>query len=110
MARLFTEEYAEEITDKDIKEWEKKEKAGLIVDTVPGGTDVSMPIRVDYLNGDFHAAYDLLKKNNIPLKYKTVMTVPPFHATLHIFPTFGVKAMKLFKKSGIKMYKAKPVF
>jgi|Deesub1362A_J573_1020465.scaffolds.fasta_scaffold00005_250 hypothetical protein len=113
MGRLYVDEkvtpYVEEITDADIKEWEKKEKDGRIVDDVAGGTDVSIPIRVDYAK-DFHKAWDLLQKNKIPLKYKTVMTVPPFHATIHVFPTHGVKAMKLLRKAGIKMYKAKPVF
>lgn len=110
MARLFTGTYEEELTKKDIDEWEKKEKAGTIVDDVPGGTDVSIPIRVEYLNGDYHKAYDLLKANKLPIKYKTVMTVPPFHATIHTFPKFGVQAMKLLAKNKIKMYKAKPVF
>lgn len=110
MARLFTGEYVEELTAKDIKEWERKEKDGLIVDDVPGGTDISIPIRVDYMNGDFHRAWELLEKKKIPRKYKTVMTVPPFHATIHIFPTYGVQAMKVLKRAGIKMYKVKPVF
>ncbi|MFQ6105637.1 MAG: hypothetical protein ACE5NL_01020 [Candidatus Hydrothermarchaeaceae archaeon] len=110
MARLFTEEYAEEITGKDIAEWAQKQKDGRIVDDVPGGTDVSVPIRVDYMNGDFRKAWDMLKKKNVPLKYKTVMTVPPFHATIHVFPMHAVEAMKILKRAGIKMYKAKPVF
>ncbi len=110
MARLFEGEYVEELTEKDIEEWRKKEKLGKIVDTVPGGTDVSIPIRVDYMNGDYHRAFDLLKANNLPIKYKTVMTVPPFHATIHMFPKYGVAAMDLLHKNKIKMYKVKPVF
>jgi hypothetical protein len=106
MAREYIDDkttpYEEEITDEDIKEWEKKEKDGRIVDDVAGGTDVSIPIRVDYAK-DYHAARELLLKNKIPIKYKTVMTVPPFHATIHIFPTHGVKAMKLLKKAGFKI-------
>jgi hypothetical protein len=110
MARLFSGAYEEELTKKDIAEWKKKAEAGLIVDDVPGGTDVSVPIRVDYMNGDYHKAFDLLKSKKIPIKYKTVMTVPPFHATIHIFPNFGVQAMETLAKAKIKMYKAKPVF
>lgn len=110
MARYFTGKYEEELTKKDIAEWEKKDKEGRIVDDIPGGTDVSIPIRVDYMNGDYHKAYDLLKSKKLPIKYKTVMTVPPFHATIHIFPKYGVQAMKLLNKNKIKMYKAKPVF
>lgn len=110
MARLFSGPYEEELTKKDIQEWKKKEKAGLITDDVPGGTDVSIPIRVGYMNGDYHKAYDLLKSKKIPIKYKVVMTVPPFHATIHIFPKYGVQAMELLAKNKIKMYKVKPVF
>jgi hypothetical protein len=110
MARLFSDAYEEEITKKDIAELKKKDKAGLIVDDVPGGTDVSIPIRVDYMSGDYHKAFDLLRSKKIPVKYKTVMTVPPFHATIHIFPSFGVQAMQLLAKNKINMYKAKPVF
>jgi|TARA_B100001964_G_scaffold18833_2_gene19265 hypothetical protein len=110
MARLFTDTYEEEITKKDIEDLSKKNKAGIIVEDVPGGTDVSIPIRIDYMNGDYHKAFDLLKSNDIPIKYKTVMTVPPFHATLHMFPSYGLEAMQLLLKNKIKMYKAKPVF
>jgi len=106
---LFPSKYEEELTDEDIAEWERKEKAGLIVDDVPGGTDVSIPIRVDYAKS-YHKAYDLLKKNKIPIKFKVVQTVPPFHATIHVFPPDGVKAMKLLRKHKIKMYKVKPTF
>jgi hypothetical protein len=109
-SRKFPGKFEEELTDDDIREWEEKERQGLIVDDVPGGTDVSIPIRVDYMNGDYHRAYELLQKNKIPIKYKTVMTVPPFHATIHVFPPDGVKAMKLLRKAGITMYKVKPVF
>jgi hypothetical protein len=52
----------------------------------------------------------MLRNKKIPIKYKTVMTVPPFHATIHTFPNFGVQAMELLAKNKIKMYKAKPVF
>jgi len=110
MPKLHAGEYVEELTKDDIAEWKRKETAGQIVDDVPGGTDVSIPIRVDYMNGDYHKAYDLLKSKDIPIKYKVVMTVPPFHATLHIFPTFGVKAMETLQKDKIKMYRVKPVF
>ena len=110
MARLHEGEYVEPLTDADIAEWKRKEKEGLIVDTVPGGTDVSVPIRLDYTNGDYHKAFDLLKENKIPVKNKTLMTVPPFHATLHIFPKYGVQAMELLRKNKIAMYKVKPVF
>jgi hypothetical protein len=110
MTILFPGDYVEELTKKDIEELEKKEKAGLIVDDVPGGVDVSIPIRVDYLKGDYHTAFALLQKNKIPIKYKKVQTVPPFHATIDVFPKDGVKAMKLLQKAGIKMYKVKPTF
>ncbi|HEQ78584.1 MAG TPA: hypothetical protein ENI78_03055 [Euryarchaeota archaeon] len=106
----FKGKYEEELTDEDIAFWEEREKLGLIVDDVPGGTDVSIPIRVDYMNGDYHKGYDLMKKNKVPIKYKTVMTIPPFHATIHIFPPDGVKAMKLFREASITMYKVKPTF
>lgn len=108
--RGFPGKYEEELTDEDIAAWEEKEKQGKIVDDVPGGTDVSVPVRVDYMNGDYHKAFDLLKKNKIPVKYKVVMTVPPFHATIHVFPPDGVKAMKLLRDKKITMYKIKPSF
>ncbi len=110
MVELYPGPYVEELTDKDIEEWEKKEKQGKIVKSVPGGVIVSIPIRVDYMNGDYHKAREILEKNGIRIMYCTVMSVPPYHATIHVVPEDGVKAMKLLKQNGIKMYKVKPVF
>ncbi len=114
MVELWPGVYEEELTDEDIKEWERKEREGKIVDDVPGGVEVSIPIRVDYLNGDYHKALEVIEKEfgdiNKVVKYKTVQSVPPYHATIHVFPKYGVKVMKLLRENGIKMYKVKPTF
>lgn len=48
------------------------------------GTVETIPIRVDYMNGDYNKAYDLIAEAGIKIVYKTVAGVEPYHATIHL--------------------------
>lgn len=74
------------------------------------GTIVTAPIRVEYMNGDYNKAYDALAKEKIPMVYKSVASVEPYHATIHVNPEDGDKAKELLTKSGIKWYPPTPFY
>lgn len=74
------------------------------------GTVLTTPIRVDYMNGDYDKAYDLLTGKKIKIFYKTVASVEPHHATIHLEPGDGPKAKKLLDKAGIKWYAPTPFY
>jgi len=66
------------------------------------GTVDTKPIRVDYMNGDYNKAYDLISEAGVKIVYKTVAGVEPHHATIHLGTTEDRdKATKLLEGSGI---------
>jgi mono/diheme cytochrome c family protein len=74
------------------------------------GTIVTVPIRVDYMNGDYDKAYDLITNAKIKIVYKTVASVEPYHATIHVLPQDAEKVKKLLDKAGIKHYPPTPFY
>lgn len=74
------------------------------------GTIVTTPIRVEYMNGDYNKAYDILAKEKVAMVYKTVASVEPYHATIHVDPADGEKAKQLLSKAGIKWYQPVPFY
>ncbi|MBI5043490.1 MAG: hypothetical protein HZC10_06620 [Nitrospirae bacterium] len=74
------------------------------------GTIVTTPIRVDYMNGDYNKAYDILAKEKIAMVYKAVASVEPYHATIHVNPEDGEKAKQLLTKAGIKWHPPTPFY
>jgi lipoate-protein ligase A len=74
------------------------------------GTVVTSPIRVEYLNGDYGKAYDLLMEKKIKIIYKTVASVEPYHATIHVAPEDEEKAKKILEKAKIKYYPPTPFY
>ncbi|MDI6786501.1 MAG: hypothetical protein QMD92_07295 [bacterium] len=74
------------------------------------GTKVSMPIRVDYMNKDYDKAFDLLMENKINIIYKTVASVEPYHATIHLSPEDSEKAKKILNDAGIKWSEPVPFY
>jgi len=74
------------------------------------GVIESTPIRLDYMNGDFEKAEDLLRKENINIIYRTVATIEPYHGTIFVDKPQGDSAKKIIGKNKIKIYRQKPFF
>jgi len=74
------------------------------------GTILTTPIRVDYMNGDYDKAYDALADKKIGIIYKTVASVEPYHATLHVEPGEGDNAKKVLDNAKIKWYEPTPFY
>ena len=75
------------------------------------GTMDTKPLRVEYLNGDYSKAYDLIAKAGIKMVYKTVADVEPHHAAIHFDNvTDRDKAAKLLEEASIKWYPPTPFF
>ncbi|RZD13859.1 MAG: hypothetical protein EVJ47_08740 [Candidatus Acidulodesulfobacterium ferriphilum] len=74
------------------------------------GTIYNAPIRVEYLNGDFDKAEEILKKANIHIVGRNVASVTPYHATIFVGLKDEEKAINLVKKAGIKTYAVEPYF
>jgi len=74
------------------------------------GTVYNAPIRVEYINGDFDKAEDILKKADIHILGRNVASVTPYHATIFVSLQDEEKALSLIKKAGIKIYPAEPYF
>lgn len=75
------------------------------------GTMDTKPIRVEYMNGDYSRAYDLIVGAGIKIISKTVATVEPYHATIHLDNVEDRdKVTKLLEEAGIAWYPATPFF
>lgn len=74
------------------------------------GTIVTSPIRMAYLNGDYDRAFDLLKEAGIKIVYRTVASVEPYHATIHVEPADKDKANEILKQAGIHLYPPTPFY
>ncbi|MHB8231623.1 MAG: hypothetical protein ACYDDB_01805 [bacterium] len=74
------------------------------------GTVYNAPIRVEYINGDFDKAEEVLKKADIHILGRNVASVTPYHATIFVGLKDEEKALGLIKKSGVKTYPVEPYF
>jgi len=74
------------------------------------GTIITSPIRVDYMNGDYSKAYDLLIEDGDKIIYKTVASVEPYHATIHVAQEDEEKVKELLDKADIKYYPPTPFY
>jgi hypothetical protein len=74
------------------------------------GTVYNAPIRVEYINGDFDKAEEILKKADIHVLGRNVASVTPYHATIFVSLQDEDKALSLIKKTGIKTYPVEPYF
>ncbi|MCL4542240.1 MAG: hypothetical protein M1458_00635 [Deltaproteobacteria bacterium] len=74
------------------------------------GTVYNAPIRVDYINGDFDKAEEILQKANVHIVGRNVASVTPYHATIFVGLKEEKKAVDLIKKAGIKTYEVEPYF
>jgi hypothetical protein len=69
------------------------------------------PIRVEFMNGDYSKAYDLITGAKIKIVYKTVADVEPHHATIHFDNAADRdKAIQLLEGAGIQWYPPAPFF
>lgn len=74
------------------------------------GTIYNAPIRVEYINGDFDKAEEVLKKADIHILGRNVASVTPYHATIFVSLEDEEKAANLIKNAGIKTYAIEPYF
>lgn len=75
------------------------------------GTVDTKPIRVEYMNGDYNRAFDLIAGAGIKIVYKTVATVEPYHATIHLDTREDRdKVTTLLEEAGIQWHPATPFF
>ncbi len=75
------------------------------------GTMDTKPVRVDYANGDYSQAYDLISKAGIKIVYKTVNSVEPYQATIHLENLEDRdKATKLLDEANINWSEPVPAF
>lgn len=74
------------------------------------GTIITSPLRMAYLNGDYDRAFDLLKGAAIKIVYRTVASVEPYHATMHVEPEDKEKAKTLLERAGIQLYPPTPFY
>lgn len=75
------------------------------------GTVDTKPIRVDYMNGDYSKAYDIITEAGIKITYKSVAGVEPHHAAIFLATLEDRdKATKLLDDAGIKWYKPTPFY
>ncbi len=81
-----------------------------MADISAAGTIYNAPIRVEYINGDFDKAQEIIKQANIHILGRNVASVTPYHATIFVGIGDEGKALSLLKKSGIKTYPVEPYF
>ncbi len=74
------------------------------------GTIYHAPIRVEYINGDFDKAEEIIKKAGVHIVGRNVASVTPYHATIFVGLEDEKKAIDLIKKAGIKTYEVEPYF
>lgn len=74
------------------------------------GTIRSIPIRVDFLNGDWKKARAVLDKKKIPVKYQTVASVEPYTATIHVEYDYGDAAKAALDAAKIRWEPPKPYY
>lgn len=74
------------------------------------GTIVTSPLRVEYLNGDYERAFDALKAAGIKITYRTVASVEPYHATIHVEPEDKERATGILKQAGVRIYPPTPFY
>ncbi|MDI6800279.1 MAG: hypothetical protein QMD53_06420 [Actinomycetota bacterium] len=74
------------------------------------GTVVTAPLRVEYLSGDYSKAFDLLQKEKVKIVYKTVSSVEPYHATIHLSPADEERVKTLLDEAKIKYYEPSPFY
>lgn len=74
------------------------------------GTIYNAPIRIDYINGDFDKAEEILKKQGIGIQGRNVASVTPYHATIFVSIDEEAKAKELIKKAGIKTFPVEPLY
>lgn len=72
------------------------------------GTIITAPIRVDY--EDYSKAYDSLTGAGIKIVYKTVSSVAPYHATIHLEEADEAEAKKILAREGIKYHPVVPFY
>jgi len=75
------------------------------------GTVDTKPIRVAYMNGDYDKAYDLLTEAGLKIAYKTVASVGPYEATIHLGDSEARnKAIQILEEAGIAWSEPKPFY
>ncbi|MFQ5612337.1 MAG: hypothetical protein ACE5H9_09415 [Anaerolineae bacterium] len=75
------------------------------------GTMDTKPLRMDYANGDYSRAYDLISGAGIKIVYKTVASVEPYHATIHLeHEQDRDRAAKLLDEAGIQWFSPVPFY
>ncbi len=75
------------------------------------GTMDTKPIRVDYANGNYSKAFDMLTEAGIKIVYKTVNSVEPYYATIHLDNIEDrEQAKKMLEDAGISWYLPAPAF
>jgi hypothetical protein len=74
------------------------------------GVIITSPLRIAYLNGDYGRAFDLLKDAGIKIAYRTVASVEPYHATIHVEPEDKEKARAIIEQAGIRLYPPIPFY
>ncbi len=74
------------------------------------GTVITSPLRIEYLNGDYNRAFDALKGAGIKIAYRTVASVEPYHATIHVEPEDKEKAIAILKQAGVQLHPPTPFY
>ncbi len=74
------------------------------------GVIETSPLRMAYLNGDYDRAFDLLKQAGVKIAYRTVASVEPYHATIHVEMEDKEKARATVEQAGIKLYPPTPFY
>ncbi len=74
------------------------------------GVIVTSPLRIGYMNGDYDRAFDVLKQAGIKIAYRTVASVEPYQATIHVEPGDKEKAKQVLQQAGIHIYPPLPFY
>ncbi len=75
------------------------------------GTMDTKPIRVSYSNGDYGKAYDLIASAGLKIVYKTVASVEPYEATIHLEDYVSrEKATQALDEAGVAWSEPKPFY
>lgn len=69
-----------------------------------------MPLRVEFLNGDWERARIALDAENINVMFQTVSSVEPYTATIHIHPEDEATAIATLSAAGVPWEKPTPYY